>query len=259
MYIDTHVQLNFPDYDLDRDMVIGNAKKANVKQFVVPGVDHNSCRTAVHLAHKHPRVIFASVGYHPYEAPKNPDLSYLETLLSDPKNNGYIVAIGECGLDYHEYNGEVATGRKDVQQQLFLDQLNLANSYDLPIIIHCRDAYADIFGVLEKLPKIPKGVFHCFSGSQQDLRIVEQMGFYVGIDGNVTYSKQLPFIVPHIPLSMLLLETDAPYLTPIPHRGKRNEPKYIPLVAQKIAELQSKPVSEIMKITTKNAQSLFGI
>lgn len=259
MYIDTHVQLNFSDYDTDRDMVIGNAKKAGVKRFVVPGVDHNSCRTAVHLAHKHPGVIFSAVGYHPYEAPKNPDLSYLETLLNDEDNKGFIVAIGECGLDYHEYNGEVAAGRKDVQQQLFLDQLNLALTYDLPVIIHCRDAYQDVFGVLEKLPKIPRGVFHCFSGSQQDLRIVEQMGFYVGIDGNVTYSKQLPFVVPFIPLSMLVLETDAPYLTPIPHRGKRNEPKYIPLVAQKIADLQNKPIRDVMEKTTENARALFRL
>jgi len=259
MYIDTHVQLNFSDYDLDRDMVIGNAKKAGVKQFVVPGVDHNSCRTAVHLAHKHTGIIFAAVGYHPYEAPKNPDFSYLETLLKDSKNKGFIVAIGECGLDYHEYNGEVAAGRKDVQQQLFLNQLNLALTYDLPVIIHCRDAYQDVFKVLEKLPKIPQGVFHCFSGSQQDLRIVEQMGLYVGIDGNVTYSKQLLFVVPHIPLSMLVLETDAPYLTPVPHRGKRNEPKYIPLVAQKIADLQTTSLKSIMDATTINARALFKL
>lgn len=255
MYIDTHCQLNFSDFDADRPMVIGNAKKAGVKQFIVPGVDHNSCRTAVHLTKTNPGVIFAAVGYHPYEAPHNPDISYLETLI----NTEAIVAVGECGLDYHLYKGEMAAGRKDVQHRLFKEQLQLALTYNLPVIIHCRDAFEDVFVILHALPKVPKGVFHCFSGGLQDLRIAEEMGFSIGIDGNVTYSKQLAMIVPYIPLTSLLLETDAPYLTPVPHRGERNEPKYIPLIAKKIAELQNKPVSEIEMATTENARVLFGI
>jgi len=259
MYIDTHVQLNFSDFDQDRVTVIGNAKKAGVKQFIVPGVDHNSCRTALHLATVHKGVIFAAVGYHPYEAPKNPDLSYIETLLRDPANKELIVAVGECGLDYHEYRGEVAAGRKEVQEQLFTDQLNMAVAFDLPVIIHCREAFDDVFTILGKLARVPRGVFHCFSGSQQDLRIATGMGFFIGVDGNVTYSKQLPMVIPHIPLKSLVLETDAPYLTPVPHRGKRNEPKYIPLVAAKVAELQKKTVEEIMTATTLNAQKLFSI
>lgn len=255
MYIDTHCQLNFSDFDTDRAMVIGNAKKAGVKQFIVPGVDHNTSRTSVHLASLHPDVIFAAVGFHPYEASHNPDVSYLETLISE----GHVIAVGECGLDYHMYKGEIAGGRKEVQHELFKEQLHIAIMHDLPVIIHCRDAYEDIFTILKGLPKIPRGVFHCFSGGLQDLRIVEEMGFYMGIDGNVTYSKQLERIVPHIPISRLLLETDAPYLTPVPHRGKRNEPKYIPLIAQKIAELQQKTVQEISETSTANAKTLFSI
>jgi len=255
MYIDTHCQLNFSDFDADRSMVIGNAKKAGVKQFIVPGVDHNSCRTAVLLAQKHPKVIFAAVGYHPYEAPHNPDISYLESLISEH----HVVAVGECGLDYHMYKGEIAGGRKEIQHNLFMEQLHIAIAHDLPVIIHCRDAYEDVFPIIRQLPKIPRGVFHCFSGGLQDLRIAEEMGFFIGIDGNVTYSKQLAMIVPHIPLSRLVLETDAPYLTPVPHRGERNEPKYIPLIASKIAELKNIPVSEIMEASTKNAKALFGI
>jgi len=259
MYIDTHTHLNFSHFDADRAMVIGNAKKANVKKFIVPGVDPNSCRTAVLIAHKHPEVVFASVGYHPYEAKHNPDMSYLETLIKKHQKDKTIVAVGECGLDYHQYKGEVAEGRKDVQKQLLKDHASLAVSYDLPVIVHCRDAFKDLFSVLCSLPQIPKGVIHCFTGGLQDLRIAKDLGLYVGIDGNVTYSKQLSRIVPHIPLSQLLLETDAPYLTPAPHRGKRNEPKYIPLVAKKIASLLQKPVSEIMNATTTNAKALFGI
>jgi TatD DNase family protein len=259
MYIDTHCHLNFSQYDTDRAMVIGNAKKAGVKQFIIPGVDHNSCRTAVLLAHQHPDVVFASLGYHPYEAPKNPDISYVESLLNDPKNREAIKAIGECGLDYHQYKGEVAAGRKDVQRRLFEEQLTLAQTYNLPVIIHCREAFDDVFSILEGLPRALRGVFHCFSGGLQDLRAAQNLGLFVGIDGNVTYSKHLETVVPHIPLSRLVLETDAPYLTPIPHRGARNEPKYILLIAQKIAELMGKSVTEIMEATTMNAKALFNI
>ncbi len=259
MFIDTHVQLNFADFDEDLPMVLGNAKKVGVQQFIVPGVDHVSCRRAAHLAHEYPGVIYAAVGFHPYEAPKNPDLSYLETLLKDPDNNGNIVALGEFGLDYHLYKGEMAAGRKDVQQILLESQLRLAITYDMPVIIHCRDAFDDLFTVISRLPKVPRGVLHCFSGSLQDIRTAEQYGFYMGVDGNVTYSKTLMATVPHIPLSRLLLETDAPYLPPEPHRGKRNEPKYIPLIAAKVAELQNKSISDIMEATTANARELFNI
>lgn len=259
MYIDTHTHLNFSQFDINRAMVIGNAKKAGVKQLIVPGVDHLSCRTAVHMAHEHPGIIFAAVGFHPYEAPHNPDISYLETLLYDEENKGKIVAVGECGLDYHQYKGEIAGGRKSVQQQLFETQLRLALAYDLPVIIHCRDAFEDMFAVLAYLPNIPRGVVHCFSGGLQDLRIAQELGLYIGIDGNVTYSKQLAAIVPHIPLTTLLLETDAPYLTPVPHRGERNEPKYIPLIAKYIAGLRGVSVTDIMKATTENARALFSL
>ncbi len=258
MFIDTHTHLNFANFDEDRAMVIGNAKKVGVKQFVVPGVDHNSCRTALFLANEHPDVVFAAVGFHPYEAPKNPDLSYLESLLKDEGNKGKIVAIGECGLDYHLYKGEMAAGRKDIQQRLLTEQLTLAVSYGLPAILHSRDSFDDMFSLLSKFPSL-KGVLHCFSGGLQDLRTARDTGLYVGIDGNVTYSKSLQQVVPHIPLSMLLLETDAPYLTPVPHRGERNEPKHIPLIAKTVALLQQKTVEEIMTATTANAKRLFGI
>ncbi len=259
MFIDTHCQLNFADFDADRPMVIGNAKKAGVKQFIVPGVDHNSCRTAVHLATIHPNVVFAAVGYHPYEAPKNPDISYLESLLRDEANKPYIKAIGECGLDYHYYKGEIAAGRKEVQHQLLEAQLLLALKYDLPVILHCREAFEDMFSILRSVPKIPRGVLHCFSGGLQDVRIAEELGLYMGVDGNVTYSKQLSLIVPYIPLSRLLLETDAPYLTPVPHRGERNEPKYIPLIAKTVADMQHTTVKGMAEKTTENARALFQI
>ena len=251
MYIDTHCHLNFSQYDIDRSMVIGNAKKAGVKKFINPGVDLHSSREAVELAQQYSGVVFAAVGIHPHEAQHDPNVQNLERFLPG------VIAIGECGLDYFQFKGEQALGKKDKQKRVFDEQLRLALRHDLPVIMHCRDAYEDFFDCLDSLPSIPRGTIHCFSGGLQELRMARDRNFFVGIDGNVTYSKQLGLIVPHIPLSMLLLETDAPYLTPIPHRGELNEPKYIPLIAKKIAELNNRDVSEIEDLTTKNAQNLF--
>ena len=254
MFIDSHCHLDFPQYNDDRAMVIGNAKKAGVKKFVNPGVDLESSARVAFLAKEHPGVVFPCVGFHPYEAQGNPDVQALEKLISKQ-----AVAIGECGLDYHMYKGEAALGKKTNQKRLFAEQLELALKHRLPVIFHCRDAYEDFFSVLDAASSLPKGVIHCFSGGLQELRMAQERGFLVGIDGNVTYSKQLSFIVPAIPLDILLLETDAPYLTPEPHRGTRNEPKYIPLVAKKVAELLTVSVEEVEDKTSNNASTLFQI
>ncbi len=257
MYIDTHSHLQFSEFDEDRAMVIGNAKKAGVKQFIVPGVDSHSSVGAVHLATIHPDVIYAAIGFHPYEAQTTDSVQALETMLTT--QDKHIVAIGECGLDYHIYNKEDATSKKDHQKRLFAAHITLALKYDLPLIMHCRDAYEDFFDVIDSMPTLPRGVIHCFSGGLQELRFAQDRNLYVGIDGNVTYSKQLGMIVPSIPKTMLLLETDAPYLTPVPNRGKRNEPKYIPLTADFIATLQNISIQDIASHTTQNAQTLFRL
>lgn len=264
MFIDTHCHLNFPQFDPDRAMVIGNARKAGVKKFINPGVDLFFSKQAVLLAQKHPGVVFAGIGFHPYEAQHNIDVSDLEKILLEStkqQNNeaSPIVAIGECGLDYHEYKGEKAEGKKGNQKRMFEDQLHLALKYNLPVIFHCRDAYDDFFDVIDGLPTLPKGVIHCFSGGLQEIRMARERNFYVGIDGNVTYSKQLQMVVPNIPFSMLLLETDAPYLTPVPHRGTRNEPKYIPAIAKEIAELLHCSLRDVESATTKNTIELFHL
>lgn len=259
MFIDTHCHLNFSQYDSDRAMVIGNAKKADVKKFISPGVDLFSSKQSVLLSQKHPGVVFAGIGFHPYEAQHDPNIQELENLLLSPASSTTIVAIGECGLDYHQYKGEVAAGKKDKQKRLFESQLLFALKYNLPVIMHCRDAYDDFFTILDSVPRTPWGVIHCFSGGLQEVRMAQERKLYIGVDGNVTYSKQLETIVPHIPISMILLETDSPYLTPIPHRGSRNEPKYIPLIAKKVSSLQKISVTEVEKITTQNAHALFTL
>lgn len=264
MFIDTHCHLTFADYDPDRAMVIGNAKKAGVKQFICPGVDPFSSQMCVQLAQKNPGVVFAALGYHPYEAQKNPDVSVLEKILTSgvstaPGMTKTIVAIGEIGLDYHQYKGENAAGKKQNQKILFEEQLRLAVKYNLPVITHCREAFEDFFAVLDSVPAVQGGVIHCFSGGLQELRFAGSRGLYIGIDGNVTYSKQLQATVPHVPLTKLLLETDAPFLTPVPHRGTRNEPKYIPGIAGYIAELHKTSAENVQKQTTMNAQKLFAL
>jgi len=261
MFIDTHCHLTFEQYNDDRAMVIGNAKKAGVKQMICAGVDNLSSRLAVKLAEKNPGVIFAAVGFHPYEASHTHDLDIIERLITENNRSSRnsIVAIGECGLDYHLFKGEVAAGKKQEQRMLFEEQLQLSVRYNLPVIMHVRDAYEDFFTVIDAQPTLPRGVIHCFSGGLQEVREAKKRKFYVGVDGNVTYSKQLGLIVPQIPLSMILLETDSPYLTPIPHRGIRNEPKHIPLVAHETARLLSLSIDEVASQTTKNAQELFRI
>lgn len=254
MYVDTHCHLMFEQYNKDRAMVIGNAKKAGVKKFICPGVDPLSSRLAVELAQQYQDVVFASVGYHPYEASHNPDLTFLEKLITPN-----VIAIGECGLDYHLFKGEKAEGKKQEQKILFEEQLRLALRNNLPVIMHCRDAYEDFFDVLDSLPSIPRGVIHCFSGGLQELRFAKERKLFVGIDGNITYSKQLQLIASHIPLDMMLTETDSPYLTPTPHRGQRNEPKHIPLIAGQIATLTNISVVNVSTQTTQNARLLFSI
>lgn len=254
MYIDTHCHLNFSDFDADRSMVIGNAKKAGVKKFINPGDDIKTSISAANLASSHPNTIYAAVGIHPYNAEQHFSSQDIERLISH-----HTVAVGECGLDYHQYKGFSATGKKEAQKQLFDIQLRIAIKRDLPVIIHSRDAFSDIFTVLDQLPTMPRGVFHCFSGGIEDIRNIVDRGFYIGLDGNATYSKQLSMVIPHIPLPKLLLETDSPYLPPEGHRGERSEPKYLPLIAHTVGTLQSVPVKHVEEITTQNALRLFSL
>lgn len=253
MYIDTHCHLVFEEFNDDRAMVIGNAKKAGVKQFIVPAVDWLSSTLTIELSSHHEE-IFSALGFHPYEAQEIPDLSGLEKLI-----NNKVVAIGECGLDYHMYKGEEAAGKKTNQIRLFDEHCKLALKYDLPLIMHCRDAFDDFFKVLDSQETMPRGVIHCFSGGPQEIRMAAIRKLYMGVDGNVTYSKQLQLVATMLPLPLVLLETDSPYLTPEPHRGTRNEPKYIPLIAKTIATQQKITVEAVAMETTENARRLFHL
>lgn len=257
MFIDSHCHLNFKEFNDDLPLVIENARKAHVEKIIVPGASVETSRKAVQLAGSFPGKLYASVGCHPYEVMTYPRIGELEDLIR--ANADTIVAVGECGLDYHPYEGFDAVGKKMEQKMLFEEQLLLALKYDLPVIIHCRDAFDEIFSVIDTLPSFPRGVFHCFTGGLADVREIVKRNLLIGFDGNITYGKKFSLVIPEIDPAHIILETDAPWLTPIPHRGTRNEPKYIPLIAKKIAEFTHTDLSVIEEITTKNAQSLFRL
>jgi len=260
MLIDTHVHLDFGQFDDDRDAVLARAWQAGVGAIVTIGIDLDTSRAAVALAEEHER-IFATVGFHPHDA-KTADAAAL-VKLRELAGHPRVVAIGEIGLDfYRNYSPP------DVQRRVFQEQLHMAAELGKPVVIHNRDAHADTIDILRRWvsesqpePSAYRGVFHCFSGDPALAQSAIELGFYIGVDGPITYrnARKLPAIVKALPLDRLLVETDAPFLTPHPHRGKRNEPAYVRLVAEKIADLKNLPLAEIAQATTANAQALFQL
>ena len=255
MIIDTHCHLDDERYIEDLEEVINRAKDAGVKEFIIPGADPKSLQRAVEISESYEEVYFA-VGVHPYDA-SNYDREFLKKYIEHPK----CVAVGECGLDYFRLpkDDEAKSQEKILQKEVFIDQIKLANEYNKPLIVHIREASFDSLQILKEYSK-SGGVLHCFNASEILLELVDY-GFYYGIGGVLTFknAKKLVEVLPKIPLDRIIIETDAPYLTPHPYRGKRNEPSYCTLVVQKIAELLDKTVDEIEDITTNNAKRLFSL
>ena len=255
MIIDTHCHLDDDRYLDDLDEVINRAKEQGVKEFIIPGADPKSLARAIEISQKYEEVYFA-VGVHPYDA-RNYSKDTLVEFIEHPK----CVAVGECGLDYFrlpESEDEKAE-EKRLQKEVFIDQIKLANEYNKPLIVHIREANFDSLQILKEYAK-SGGVLHCFNASEILLELSEY-GFYYGIGGVLTFknAKKLVEVLPKIPEDRIIIETDAPYLTPHPYRGKRNEPSYCTLVAQKIAELRDRDIKYIEDITTKNAKKLFNL
>ncbi len=254
MFIDTHVHLNADQYEEDVEEVIERALEAGVSKMVVVGFDHKTITKAMDLTERYP-FIYAVVGWHPVDAIHctEEDLAWIESLAAHPK----VVGIGETGLDYYW-----DTSPKEVQQEVFRKQIRLAKKVNLPIIIHNRDATADVVRILEEEnANEVGGIMHCFSSSVEIASQCIDMNFLISLGGPITFknAKQPKNVAKEIPLEKLLIETDAPYLTPHPYRGKRNEPSYVPLVAEEIARIKELPVEEVASATTKNALKLFNI
>ncbi len=254
MFIDTHVHLNADQYENDVEEVITRALDAGVSKMIVVGFDRKTINRAMELTELYP-FIYAVVGWHPVDAIDctKEDLQWIESLAAHPK----VVGIGETGLDYHWDKSP-----KDIQQKVFREQIQLAKKVNLPIIIHNRDATADVVRILkeEDAGKVG-GIMHCYGGSVETAKECIDMNFMISLGGPVTFKNaRMPKeVAAEIPLDKLLIETDAPFLAPHPYRGKRNEPSYVTLVAEEIARLKELSIEEVAKATTENALKIFNI
>ena len=258
MLIDSHVHLDDPRYDPDRTEMFTRAQDAGVEAFITIGCDLVSSRAAVKLADRHPNV-YATVGVHPHEVKHIEDAWYQE--LKDLAQHPKVVGYGEIGLDFHYDHSP-----RDVQRERFREQIRLAQELQLPIVIHTREAQDDTITILrEEHASQVGGVFHCFSGDTWLAKEALDLGFYLSFSGIITFKSatMLREIVQTVPDNRLLIETDAPYLTPVPFRGKRNESAYVKTVAEKIAEVKEGPTpsafERIANITTANAKTLFSL
>jgi len=256
MIIDTHCHLDDERYMDDIEDVLLHAKNSGVEKFIIPGADPKTLERAVTLSESYEGVYFA-VGVHPYDA-ENYDKRYLEKYVNHPK----CVAIGECGLDYFRLpdTEEEIEKEKAMQKEVFVDQILWAKEMKKPLIVHVRESSADCLALLDEYAGEEGGVLHCYNADESLLKLAKK-NFYYGIGGVLTFknARKLINVYPKIPEDKLLIETDAPYLTPHPHRGKRNEPSYTTFVAEKMSELSDYSSSEVANMTTQNAQRLFRI
>lgn len=258
MLIDTHAHLDDARYDADREAVIGRAREAGVDAFITIGCDLATSRTAVELASRYP-FVYAAVGVHPHEVKHIDDGWYDE--LRRLAGHDKVVAYGEIGLDYH-YNHSPPK----LQRERFREQVGLARDLNLPVIIHTREAQEDTIAILkEERAGETGGVFHCFSGDAWLAHEALALGFYLSFSGVLTFRNAAPLqdVAKAVPLDRLLVETDCPYLTPVPRRGQRNEPAFVKLVAEKLVEVrmasEGLTIEDVGRITSDNARRLFKI
>ncbi|HOJ51100.1 MAG TPA: TatD family hydrolase [Syntrophales bacterium] len=253
MYIDSHAHLEMADFDLDRDEVVARAEKALVEAIVTVGTNLPDCKKAVELTGKY-KGVYAAIGIHPHEAKSASEETF--NALKKLAENEKVVAWGEIGLDfYHRYSPPA------VQLEKFVLQLSIAEELDLPVIIHSRDAHEEIKDHLLSWQGKKRGVIHCFSGDRNLARLFLDRGYFISIAGPVTFknANRLKEVVRYVPLDRLLIETDAPFLSPHPFRGERNESARVTLVAAEIAALKNLTVEEVGYTTAQNARLLFGL
>ncbi len=251
-WIDTHAHIYSEEFDMDRDEMLRQCEEAEVRKIYMPNIDHTSIDGMLELEQQYPDRCIPMMGLHPCYVKKDfeKELYRIEEWLAKRK----FVAIGEVGTDLYWDKSFWPQ-----QQEAFRIQVGWAKKYKVPIVIHCRESIDETIELLTPLiDKNLTGVFHCFTGTlEQSVKIME-MGFYLGVGGVVTFKNGgVDKILPEIPMESIVLETDSPYLAPTPHRGKRNSPAYIPLVAARVAELKKITVEELQQVTTQNAHTLF--
>lgn len=255
-FIDTHCHLNMDSYAEDFQDILERAASNSVEHIISVGIDITSSKAAIELAKEYPQ-ISASIGIHPHDVANINDETYDQLRDLYKNNKDHIVAFGEIGLDYVKNYSPI-----DVQHIHFRRQIELSLELQLPLIIHCREAQDDLLMILKEMNKeLYTGVIHCFSGDIEFAKQVIELGFYISIPGIVTFKNahDLHRVAEYVPLDKLLIETDGPFLAPMPFRGKRNEPAYVTYTAKKIAELKGVDIGIIAQASTNNAKTLFSI
>lgn len=254
MLIDTHSHIYSEDFNSDIDEVIQNAYNNGVKKIVLPNIDSGSIKRLVDLSNSYPHICYPLMGLHPTSvaADYKEELEAIEYWLNKQKFYG----IGEIGIDLY-WDRTYINEQKDA----FRHQIKLAKSKELPIVIHLRNSFDEVFEIVqEEQDGLLKGIFHCFSGDEIEAEKIIDLGFLLGIGGVLTFkNSNLSKVIEKIDLKHLVLETDSPYLAPVPKRGRRNESSYLAYIAQKLAEVYQIPVEEVAEITTSNACNMFGI
>ncbi len=255
MLIDSHTHIYLERFSADFDEMLRRALDAGVKKFLLPNIDIDSVDAVHSLADKNPEVFYPMMGLHPCSVKEDYE-GALATILGQFENRKYI-AVGEIGIDLYWDKSTL-----EIQRHAFRTQIRFAKKHRLPIVIHARDSFDEIFEIVdEENDENLKGVFHCFTGNASQARhILNYGGFVLGIGGVLTFKNAgLDSVLKEIDLKHIILETDAPYLAPHPHRGKRNEPAYVKLVAEKLAEIHNTDVEEVARITTDNTKQLFEL
>jgi len=264
MFTDSHTHLNFSDFGEDLESIITKTKEAGVSTVINIGTSLEDSKEAITLAQKHD-FMFATVGIHPNDSPEategNIDWMEFENLCQQPK----VVAVGECGLDYSRIQDSRISVSSQIeikrQRQLFQKQIEIAKKLNLPLSLHVRDAYEDMIEIIKATKQFPPTVFHCFSGTQDYLDfLLTHPNFFFSFAGNLTYktAQNLRDFASQIPLDRILIETDAPFLTPVPLRGSKNTPANVTIVAEKLAEIRNLTNEEIAQITTENTRQIFN-
>ncbi len=251
--VDTHTHLFLKEFDSDRRQVVQNSIDAGVTKLILPNIDSTTVDSLNSMVEEYPDICSGTMGLHPSSV----DSNYVNELniLKEHLYKKTYVAVGEIGIDLYWDKTFLAE-----QKIAFEEQIKWALEFELPIIIHARDSFVEIFESLSHFDKLPKGVFHCFSGSLDDARKIIDLGFVIGINGVVTFKKSnLPEILKEIDINNIIIETDSPYLAPTPFRGKRNESARVLNIAEKLSEIYCLPLAEVAEITTSTAQSVFNI
>lgn len=252
MYFDTHAHYNDKQFDEDRDELLASMPERGIELIVNPGSSMRSSRKSLELSDKYP-FMYAAVGVHPHDAKSmtEADLEEILAMTEHPK----VVAVGEIGLDYYYDHSP-----REIQQARFRDQLQIARMTELPVIIHEREACKDCLDILTEFPDVC-GVFHCFAESWETAKLLLDKGWHLSFTGSVTFknARRAPEVIQKMPIDRLMLETDSPYMAPVPMRGKRNSSLNLPYIAQVVADLRSMTTDEVARVTTENGKRFFGI